>query len=529
MERQRYDGEQKSGYDAPRKYGPPADPRLSDPRRSEAPCGTVAIRNCPSPAGPDPPAPRFERERLSPLQHREPAEMSPAPRFESPNSIHSDDGPLSLDAPTPHVPLPPKSVLKGPAQGGPLASLRQHRDSPGHTPPYDGHSTSLYDGPGHMGPSRQHPPGWYEGGGPEHYDESSRYDGPHPQGPARFDSGGPPQRFDVPGPHMSHGPMRGGDNMGQFDGPPHPQGPVRFDGPIGQQHPMRFEGPGPALAHFEGPMQRFNNMGPGPGSGPIGFQQQRYDGPPNQMGPIQGPGPMRFEGPMQQVSRFDMPHQGGAPVCEPAPGQQGTLMFAPQPNVQPPMRQMGPPMYENPMGPQQNFNLVPQHFPEPMNPQFPAGPMMFPAQPNTQPAPAFAQQGPTPFYNPTNPAISLQQPVSDLIIIDGPISHQLFNVNLVSCICFQVNMMGNLNQPFQPQNTVPFGHQGKLLPFMKCITACCELPFMTVGACVSAAPQVVPPDNHFGQVDVNDLLSKLISTGIIKSSNTGTTLTSGTG
>lgn len=39
---------------------------------------------------------------------------------------------------------------------------------------------------------------------------------------------------------------------------------------------------------------------------------------------------------------------------------------------------------------------------------------------------------------------------------------------------------------------------------------------MTV--CVAAAPQVVPPENHFGQVDVNDLLSKLISNGIIKPS-----------
>uniref|UniRef100_A0A8C6WUS9 Pre-mRNA cleavage complex 2 protein Pcf11 n=1 Tax=Neogobius melanostomus TaxID=47308 RepID=A0A8C6WUS9_9GOBI len=49
-------------------------------------------------------------------------------------------------------------------------------------------------------------------------------------------------------------------------------------------------------------------------------------------------------------------------------------------------------------------------------------------------------------------------------------------------------MMGNMNAPFMPQNTVPF-------------------------------PQAPPaPENHFGQVDVNDLLSKLISTGIIKPS-----------
>lgn len=33
-----------------------------------------------------------------------------------------------------------------------------------------------------------------------------------------------------------------------------------------------------------------------------------------------------------------------------------------------------------------------------------------------------------------------------------------------------------------------------------------------------AAPQVGPAENHFGQVDVNDLLTKLISNGIIKPS-----------
>ncbi|XP_033504933.1 pre-mRNA cleavage complex 2 protein Pcf11 isoform X2 [Epinephelus lanceolatus] len=491
-ERQRLDEreEQKSGYDAPRRYGQPVESRLPDPRRPEVPppSGTVVHRNCPSPAGLDPPAPRFERERLSPLHQKDSAEMSPVPRFESPNSEHSDDGPLNLDAPP--LPPPPKSILKAPVRGGPLSSVRQHSDSPGHTPPHDGgHPSSRYDGPGHMGPSRPHPPGWYESGGPGRYDESSRFDGPHHQGPGRFDGGGPPhhnmpERFD--GPHMSHGPMRGGDSMGRFDGPPHPQGPGRFDGPIGQQPPVRFDGPGPGPGHFEGPIQRFdgplrfdNNMAPGPGSGPMNFQQTRpirFDGPPNQMGPMRfdGPGPLRFEGPVQPGPRFDLPnvpHQGGPPRYECAPSQQGPLRFPPQHNLQPPMGPMAPPMYE-PIAPPQNFNMAPQRFPEPMNPQFPAGPMAFPAQPNLQPggsfnmqaAPPFSQPGPVPFYNPAAPAVSMQQPV---------------------------NMLANPNQPFLPQNPVPFGQQ---------------------------TPQVAPPENHFGQVDVNDLLSKLISTGIIKPS-----------
>ncbi|XP_059207392.1 pre-mRNA cleavage complex 2 protein Pcf11 [Centropristis striata] len=487
-ERQRFDEreeQKKSGYDAPRRYGPPADPRHPDPRRPEGPppSGTVVHRNCPSPASLDAPAPRFERERLSPLHQKDSAEMSPVPRFESPNSEHSDDGPLNVDPPAPHP--PPKSILKVPSRGGPLTSVRQHSDSPGHTPPHDGgHPPSRYDGPGHIGPSRPHPPGWYEGSGAGRYDDSSRFE------PGRFNGGGPPhhnmpERFD--GPPMSHGPMRGGDNIGRFDGPPHPQVPVRFDGPIGQQPPVRFEGPGHGPGHFEGPMQRFdrpqrfeNNMAPGPGSGPMGFQQQRpmrFDGPPNQMGPMRfdGPGPIRFEGPVQPGPRFDIPnvpHQGGPPLYECSPGQQGPLRFAPQHNLQPPMRPMGPPIYENPIAPQQNFNMAPQRFPEPMNPQFPAGPMVFPAQQNLQPAgnfnmqpaPPFSQPGPAPFYNPAAPAVGMQPPV---------------------------NILGNLSQPFLPQNPVPFGQQ---------------------------TPQVATAENHFGQVDVNDLLSKLISNGIIKPS-----------
>ncbi|XP_044225973.1 pre-mRNA cleavage complex 2 protein Pcf11 isoform X1 [Thunnus albacares] len=469
-ERQRE--EQKSGYDAPRRY---AESRHPNPRRPEGPppSGTVVHRKCPSPAGLDAPVPRFERERLSPLHQKDSAD-SPVPRFESPNSEHSDDGPLNLDAappPHPHPAPPPKSILKAPARGGPLPNVRQHSDSPGHTPPHDGgHPPTRYDGPAHMGPSRPHPPGRYEGGGPGRYDDPSRFEGPHNQGPGRFDGGGPPhhnipERFDG---HMSHGPMRGGDGMGRFDGPPHPQAPVRFQG----------QGPGPG--HFEGPMQRFDapphfdNMAPGPGSGPMGFQQQRpirFENPPNQMGPMrfEGPGPMRFEGP-----RFDMPggpHQGGPPRYDCPPGQQGPPRFAPQHNLQPPMRPMAPPIYDNPIPPQQNYNMAPQRFPEPMNPQFPAGPMAFPVQPNLQPAgnfnmqPApFNQPAAAPFYNPAAPAVSMQQPV---------------------------NMMPNLNTPFLPQNAVPFRQQ---------------------------TPQVAPPENHFGQVDVNDLLSKLISNGIIKPS-----------
>lgn len=196
----------------------------------------------------------------------------------------------------------------------------------------------------------------------------------------------------------------------------------------------------------------------------MGFQQRpaRFEGPMR----IDGTG--HFEGPGQPGPRYDVPHQGGPPRFEHFPGQ-GHLRFEPQHNLQPLMRQMGPPMYESPMAPQQNFHMPPQRFPDPINPQFPAAPAGFPAQQNMQQAgnfhaQPFSQPGPTPFYNPAAPAIGLQQPVS---------------------------VMGTMAQPFLPQTAVPFGQQN---------------------------PQVVPAENHLGQVDVNDLLSKLLSTGIIKPS-----------
>ncbi|KAM3869035.1 pre-mRNA cleavage complex 2 protein Pcf11 [Diretmus argenteus] len=498
-ELQRYDEreEQKSGYDAPRRYGGPPDSRHTDPRRQERlpPSAPPALRNCPSPAGLDAPAPGYERERLSPLHQKDSAEMSPIPRFESPNSEHSDDGPLNLDAPPPHPHPLTRSILKVPARGGPHPSVRPHSDSPGDTPPHDGgHPPSRYDGPGHMGPSRPHPPGRFEGSGPVCYDESPRYDGPHLQGPGRFEGGGLPphnipERFDGPGPRydgppLSHGPIRGGDSMGRFEGAPHPQGSCRFDGPIGQQPPGRFDGPGPGPGHFEGPMQRFdgprrfdNNMGPVPGPGPMGFQQQqqqlqiRFEGPPNQMGPMRFDGPVRFDGPGQPGPRYDMPnipHQGMPQRYDCPPGQQGPPRYAPPHNIQAPMRPLGPPVYDGAAPPQQNFNMANQRFPEPVNPQYPGGPMPFPAQQNLQggtfplqPGPPFTQPTAVPFYNPAAPAANMQQPV---------------------------NMMPNLSQPFLPQNPLPFR---------------------------PATPQFVPPESHFGQVDVNDLLSKLMSTGII--------------
>ncbi|XP_075994020.1 pre-mRNA cleavage complex 2 protein Pcf11 isoform X2 [Genypterus blacodes] len=464
--------EQKSGYDTPRRQGPPADSRNPDPRRPERPpsAAPVVHRKCPSPTSLDPPARHspvsaFERERLSPLQQKETSEMSPVPRFESPTSEHSDDGPINLEAPPSHPHPSVKSILKMPVRGGPLSSVRQHSDSPGHTPPHEaGLPPARFDKPAKVSASRPHPPGRYEGGGPGPYDESSRYDGPHHQGPGRFEGGAAPlhnmpERFDGPGrfdsPPMPHG--------SRFEGPPHPQGSGRFDGPVGQQPAVRFDGAGPRPGHFEGPISRFeaprhfdNSMGPGPGAGPMGFQPQHpmhFEGPPNQMGPMrfEGSGPMRFEGP-QSGPRFDLPNLS----------HQGPPRFGPQHGLQQSMRSTP---YDGPTPPQHGF-MAPQAFQEPMNPQFSSGPMGFQAQASlpqgggfSMQAAPFGQTGPGPFYGTAGPNVGMQQ---------------------------SVNMMATLSQAFP----VPFRQTG----------------------------QVVPPESHFGQVDVNDLLTKLISTGIIKPS-----------
>ncbi|KAM6986999.1 pre-mRNA cleavage complex 2 protein Pcf11 [Aplochiton taeniatus] len=447
-ERQRQE-EAKSGYDAPRRYGGGGP---SDPRKHERLAPKPGLVRCSPPLPGEGPyrkclALGYERERLSPL-HQVQGEMSPVPRFESPNSEHSDDGPLVLEPP------------RGPP---PRVTVRRHGNaSPGNTPPHvsdsGGHPPSRYDG-GH--PPRPHPGGRYEGGG--------RF-----EGPAHYDS---PGRFD--GPPMPHGPMRGE----RFDGgPPVPQG--RYNGPIGQQPQERFDGQGPGPVRFDGPPVRMG--GPGHFDRPIGFQQRpmRFDGPhPSQpVRPMRFDGPMHFDGSGQRYNNNNnnMGPQGMAPL----PRFDGPPRY-----MQPQLRPLGLPMFEGPGGPQPqqqpsaNFNN--QRFPEALQPQFGgAPPMPFPGQQNApqggnfnvppgQPQPGFPntfnQPGPQ-FYGNMNAQSAI-----------GPMQQQ------------PMNMMPN-HQPFLPPNPVPFNH---------------------------SAPQFPPAESHFRQVDVDDLLSSLVLTGIIKAPSSG--------
>ncbi|KAJ7996237.1 hypothetical protein DPEC_G00235020 [Dallia pectoralis] len=502
--------EPKSGYDAhPRRYGagPPLSEdnavkppfsRYDDPRAHDRkPPGGPLLRNSASPGidgtGTKSTVPLtvspYERERLSPLQPLDSAELSPAPCFESPNSEHSDDGPL---APA-EVP-PPRPHHPGGHPRAPPLSL--HNDSPGNTPPhpsdghprYDGGPPSLrydnlhpsgYDGPGHMGkPGRPHCGGRYEDGqGPGRYGASggpSRYDDPHTQGP-HFD--GPPlyngpERFDGPGrfdgSSMPHVPMRGGDPQGlggRFDGSPKPQqqgGPSgRYDGHIVPQPPGRFEGL---------PSGRFDGQGPGP---------LRFDGPmqPSHFDPMQ-PGPGRFEGPMRfqqgpmrlnpsaplgqlNIMRFDqLPPQGMPQHFDCPPGQQGSSMF----HVPP---QGMPPRFDCPPGQQ-----GPSRYHAPLNPQIPPRPMG------------------TPMYDPANPGGHQQQANFKQPMIAAPF------------------------QPFPGQQSV-VDQQVANFSVTPGPQAACNNLYVRPFPFNQPAPQFPPPESHFGQVDVNDLLSKLISTGII--------------
>ncbi|XP_051902493.1 pre-mRNA cleavage complex 2 protein Pcf11 isoform X2 [Hippocampus zosterae] len=434
-ERQRE--EQKSGYDAPRRYAPSAESRHPDPRRLDGPShpSGLVVRNCPSPCALETPLTVFERERLSPLHQKDMADMSPVPRFESPNSEHSDDGPL------PSEPLlAPQSILQGPVLGALLSNIHQSSNSPGHTPPHEGGPPlPCFDAPGNMGPSRPNPPGWYN--------EQSHFESLHTGRPIHHNM---PERFN--GPHIPQGPLRSTDNMG------------RFDGHLG---PQRFDVPGPG--HFDNAVQCFdNNLGPGPV--PMGLQQQRPIPFENPALRLEGSViPICYEAPGQPGPRFDLSPQGSH--FDGPTSQQGPLRF-----TSIPMGPMPPPMYDNNIPPHQNFPMAQQPFPDAINPQFHPAPMAFSTPPSLQPTanfnilpgPAFSQPGADPFFNPAVASVNMQPTVNVL----------------------------NMNQPFLPQNPAPFAQP---------------------------VPQMPPTENHFGQVDVNDLLSKLVSTGIIKGSQPETT------
>ncbi|KAL4658619.1 pre-mRNA cleavage complex 2 protein Pcf11 [Arapaima gigas] len=501
-------------------------------------------------------------------------ELSPSKRFDIPSSSeHSlsqsdSDAQLSLEVASGH---PEPSGQGRSAQQGQL-----HCASPGQTPPHvsDGLHLSRYDGPqitqrfdgqqslfdgpaSHKGQprldgsTRPHLQGRFDGAGrlesqtgsrgPSRFDGQqqqcrSRFDGP--QASRRFD--GPlihkgPERFEGPNqydnPSMLPGPQRFGESqsMGRYDGPRHQQGAGRFEGPVRQQGPSRFDGPGPIFdsaqmqpGRFEGPL-RFENphmqQSTGGFEGLVHFggsqgqkcsgryvpsSQQgrvRFDGPANQPCVVRfeqtqrALGPMRYEGQQQVMSRFD---------C--TPGQQVPPRFCGPPNVQNQLRPQGPSMFDanqsqnplsNPCGQQSNFSITGHGFSEPLNVFAGAAPS-FQGQQTLSQDPSFSVQ---PVTGATGFNSSFVRPVSSFYNPGAPVVNAGNTNTSVPG--------GNIMQPMNILSGL-----GKTDPYSQ------GQPYLSVQQTPvsynQTGSQFASSESHFGQVDVNDLLTKLISTGIIK-------------
>ncbi|NWU05185.1 PCF11 protein, partial [Cephalopterus ornatus] len=326
-----------------------------------------------------------------------------------------------------------------------------------------------------------------------------RFDGPHlqPLGPHGQPGGG--LRFE--GPHGQpmgpHGPSGGGL---RFEGPHGPSGGgLRLEGPHGQPGlgPRLIDGPvhqGAAGLRFDGPLGR---AGPRfDGCHAAGFDGQpgqlsllqRFDGIHGQPGPRLGPGqqaqarfetaiPQRFDGPHQPASRFDLPLglQGArfenvanhpASRLEMSPyGQGGPFVEHPGQGYNGPthgMQFQRPDIFDGSPGP--NFNG-------------PAGPgaQNFPLRAAGH---YFDEKG-----------------------LQGP---QYGNFNNMPMGSNQVSLMSG-----QPG---PYGQGQQYLP--------------NPGSFVQNPAGALPhsyPDNHLGQLDVNELFAKLLKTGILKLSKTDST------
>ncbi|XP_047548564.1 pre-mRNA cleavage complex 2 protein Pcf11 isoform X4 [Lutra lutra] len=329
-----------------------------------------------------------------------------------------------------------------------------------------------------------------------------RFEGPHGQSVAglRFEGQhnqlGGNLRFE--GPHGQpgvgirfEGPLvQQGGGM-RFEGPSVPGGGLRIEGPLGQGgprfegcHALRFDGqPGQPslLPRYDGlhgqPGPRFERTGqPGP---------QRFDGPPGQQVQPRFDGvPQRFDGPQhQQASRFDIPLGLQSSRFDNHPSQRlESVSFS----------QTGP--YNDPPGnafnaPSQGlqFQRHEQMFDSPQGPNFngPHGP------------------GNQSFANPLNRASG----------------HYFDEKNIQSS---QFGNFGNLPAPITVGNIqasqqvltgvaqpVAFGQGQQFLPVHP----------QNPGAFVQNPSGGLPkayPDNHLSQVDVNELFSKLLKTGILK-------------
>ncbi|NXE90354.1 PCF11 protein, partial [Menura novaehollandiae] len=433
-----------------------------------------------------------------------PGQLAGALRFEGPPGQVGGGGPLRFEGP-----LGPLR-FEGPA-GQPVGGPR-------------------FEGPG-VGLRFEGPRGQPSGG--------LRFEGPHgqPMGPRGQPGGG--LRFE--GPHGQplgpHGQPGGGL---RFEGPhlqplgPHgqPGGGLRFEGPHGQpmgphgpsSGGLRFEGPhGPSGGglRLEGPHGQ-PGLGPRLIDGPVhqGAGGLRFDGPLGRAGPrFDGCHGAGFDGQPGQLSllqRFDGIH--GQPGPRLAPGQQAQARF----ETAIPQRFDGPHQpasrFDLPLGLQgARFENVANHPASrlEMSPYGQGGPFVeHPGQGYNGPAhgmqfqrPDIFDGSPGPNFNgPAGPGaqsfpLRAAGHYFDEKGLQGPQYGNFSNMPMGSN---QVSLMSA-----QPG---PYGQGQQYLP--------------NPGSFVQNPAGALPhsyPDNHLGQVDVNELFAKLLKTGILKLSKTDST------
>ncbi|NXH57030.1 PCF11 protein, partial [Rhabdornis inornatus] len=421
------------------------------------------------------------------------------------------------------------------------------------------------------------PPGQVGGGGPLRFEGPLgplRFEGPagQPVGGARFEGPGVGLRFE--GPHgQPSGGLRFEGPHGQPMGPRgQPGGGLRFEGPHGQPlgphgQPgggLRFEGPhlqplGPhgqlgGGLRFEGPHGQ--PMGPhGPSSGGLRFEGPhgpsggglRLEGPRGQPGlgprlidgPVhQGAGGLRFDGPLGRAGpRFDGCHGAGfdgqpgqlsllqrfdgihgQPGPRLAPGQQGQARF----ETAIPQRFDGPHQpasrFDLPLGLQgARFENVANHPASrlEMSPYGQGGPFVeHPGQGYNGPAHGMQFQRPDIFDG--SPGPNFNGPA-------GP-GAQSFPLRAAGHYFEEKGLQGpqygNFSNMPMGSNQVslmsaqpgPYGQGQQYLP--------------NPGSFVQNPAGALShsyPDNHLGQVDVNELFAKLLKTGILKLSKTDST------
>ncbi|KFP64595.1 Pre-mRNA cleavage complex 2 protein Pcf11, partial [Cariama cristata] len=439
-----------------------------------------------------------------------PGQLAGALRFEGPPGQVGGGGPLRFEGPLGQIGGPLR--FEGPA-GQPVGGPR-------------------FEGPG-VGLRFEGPRGQPSGG--------LRFEGPHgqPMGPRGQPGGG--LRFE--GPHGQplgpHGQPGGGL---RFEGPhlqplgPHgqPGGGLRFEGPHGQAMGphgpsgggLRFEGPhGPSGGglRLEGPHGQ-PGVGPRLIDGPVhqGAGGLRFDGPLGRSGPrFDGCHAAAFDGQPGQLSllqRFDGIHGQPGPRFERAPGQQAQPRF----DTAIPQRFDGPHQpasrFDLPLGLQgARFENVANHPASrlEMSPYGQGGPFVeHPGQGYNGPShgmqfqrPDLFDGSPGPNFNgPAGPGaqnfpLRAAGHFFDEKSLQGP---QYGNFNNLPMGSNQVSLMSA-----QPG---PYGQGQQYLPN----------PGSFVQNPAGALPHTYP-DNHLGQLDVNELFAKLLSTGILKLSKTDST------